>query len=70
MNLNVKEVVFRRIYFSGTRSLIQDNLILRTSSREEIFDSLPNSIYFAEDFPPTTLDFIPQPAEYLHILNL
>lgn len=63
MNLNVKEVVFRRIYFSGTRSLNQDNLILRTSSREEISDSLPNSLYFVEDF-------IPQPAEYPHTLNL
>ena len=48
------EVVFRRIYFSESRSLSQDNLILRTSSPEDIFDSVTNSLYFFEDFLPTS----------------
>ena len=56
MNLNVDEVVFRRIYFSESRSLSQDNLILRTSSREDISDFLANSPCFFENFLPTSPD--------------
>lgn len=56
MNLNVDEVVFRRIYFSEFRNLSQDNLILRTVSPEDIFDSLTNSPCFFEDFLLTSPD--------------
>lgn len=40
--------------FSESRSLSQDNLILRTSSPEDIFDSVTQFCFF-EDFLPSPL---------------